>query len=66
MIFLAPALIASKFLIQESLRNPQKHPNTDFVELMSLDPSIKLDICYAQSNNFVGYPVCPQARAFLQ
>ena len=36
------------------------------IELITLDPSIKLDIRYATGNNFVGRPVYPAARAFLQ
>lgn len=39
---------------------------SDLVELVKLDPSIKLDIRYATANNFVGKPVYPEARAFLQ
>jgi len=38
----------------------------DLVELIALDPSIKLDIRYATANNFVGRPVYTEARAFLQ
>jgi len=38
----------------------------DLVELVKLDPAIKLDIRYAGSNNFLGTPVYTQARAFLQ
>jgi len=38
----------------------------DLVELVRLDPAIKLDIRYATSNNFLGTPVYMQARAFLQ
>ena len=38
----------------------------DLVELVTLDPSIKLDIRYATSNNFMGTPMYTQARAFLQ
>src|ERR1700761_4752994 len=38
----------------------------DLVELITLDPSIKLDIRYATSNNFLGTPLYTQARAFLQ
>jgi D-alanyl-D-alanine dipeptidase len=38
----------------------------DLVELVTLDPTIKLDIRYAGSNNFLGKPVYPEARAFLQ
>ncbi|CAN5840372.1 hypothetical protein BH20ACI4_BH20ACI4_21470 [soil metagenome] len=36
------------------------------VELVKLDNTIKLDIRYATENNFVGKPVYPEARAFLQ
>ena len=38
----------------------------DLVELVTLDPTIKLDIRYATSNDFLGTPVYTQARAFLQ
>jgi zinc D-Ala-D-Ala dipeptidase len=38
----------------------------DLVELVKLDPTIKLDIRYATSNNFLGTPLYTQARAFLQ
>ena len=36
------------------------------VELVKLDPSIKLDIRYATTNNFVGKVIYKEARAFLQ
>jgi zinc D-Ala-D-Ala dipeptidase len=36
------------------------------IELISLDPTIKLDIRYATDSNFVGRQVYPTARAFLQ
>ena len=36
------------------------------VELIKLDPTIRLDIRYATRNNFLGRPVYKQARAFLQ
>ena len=38
----------------------------DLVELVSLDPTIHLDVRYATANNFVGRPVYSEARAFLQ
>src|SRR5262245_19310133 len=38
----------------------------DLVELVKLDPSIKLDIRYATTNNFMGRPMYREARAFLQ
>jgi D-alanyl-D-alanine dipeptidase len=39
---------------------------SDLVELVKLDPTIKLDIRYASSRNFMGTPLYTQARAFLQ
>ena len=38
----------------------------DLVELVKLDPTIKLDIHYASTNNFMGTPFYTQARAFLE
>jgi len=39
---------------------------TDLVELATLDPTIKLDVRYATTRNFLGTPLYSQARAFLQ
>src|SRR5882724_7015583 len=39
---------------------------SELVELNKLDPTIKLEIRYATSNNFLGTPVYSDARAFLQ
>lgn len=38
----------------------------ELVELVKLDPTIKLDIRYATKNNFLGKKVYKEARAFLQ
>lgn len=38
----------------------------DLVELVALDPTIRLDVRYATARNFVGRPVYTEARAFLQ
>jgi len=38
----------------------------DLVELVKIDPTIRLDIRYSTKNNFLGRPVYKQARAFLQ
>ena len=38
----------------------------DLVELTSLDPTIKLDIRYATTNDFLSSPMYLQARAFMQ
>lgn len=48
---------------------PPKETNkreAKLVELITLDPTIKLDIRYATEDNFVGKKVYPEARAFLQ
>ena len=47
-------------------REPGRFRAPDLVELVTLDPTIKLDIRYATDHNFVGRPVYPEARAFLQ
>jgi len=38
----------------------------DLVELVTLDPSIKLEVRYASTNNFLGSVFYPQARSFMQ
>jgi len=38
----------------------------DLVELTALDPTIRLDIRYATSGNFLGTPLYSQPRAFMQ
>ena len=38
----------------------------DLVEVVKLDPTIKLDIRYATNQNFLSTPMYSQARAFLQ
>jgi len=38
----------------------------DLVALTSMDPTIKLDVRYATTNNFLSTPVYSQAAAFLQ
>ena len=55
----------------EALRaKPPVEPGTfrkpDLVELVTLDPTIKLDVRYATSNNFLSTPLYTEARAFLQ
>jgi len=45
----------------------ENRPRTaDLVELRSLDPTIKYDIRYATSNNFMGTPFYSSAHAFMQ
>jgi D-alanyl-D-alanine dipeptidase len=38
----------------------------DLVELTKLDPTIKLDIRYATTNNFLSTPIYSEPRAFMQ
>jgi len=42
------------------------HRASDLVSLTSLDPSIKLDIRYASTNNFMGFPLYERSGAWLQ
>ena len=53
----AEALKASPPHEQGSFREPE------LVELVKLDPTIKLDVRYATTNNFLGTAVYTQARA---
>lgn len=50
--------------------SPPTEPPTarapDFVELTTLDPTIKLEIRYATTNNFLGTRFYDEARAFMQ
>ncbi|HJQ33389.1 MAG TPA: M15 family metallopeptidase [Pyrinomonadaceae bacterium] len=47
-------------------REEGKFRAPDLVELIKLDPTIKLDVRYATANNFAGRAVYTEARAFLQ
>jgi len=40
--------------------------DTDLVELVALDPTIKLDVRYATTNNFTGAVFYQQPKAFMQ
>lgn len=57
---LPAALAASPPVESGTFRAPE------LVELVTLDPTIKLDIRYATGNNFLGTPLYSQPRAFLQ
>ncbi|HUQ84225.1 MAG TPA: serine hydrolase [Gemmatimonadaceae bacterium] len=39
---------------------------SDLVDLATLDPTIRFDIRYATTNNFISTPMYSQARAFMQ
>jgi zinc D-Ala-D-Ala dipeptidase len=45
---------------------PEPAPGADLVELVCLDPTIRLDIRYATPDNFAKRAVYAQARAFLR
>jgi D-alanyl-D-alanine dipeptidase len=70
-VFRIPAIKNFAELRQQALAD---HPpaeagefrRADLVELSALDPTIKLDIRYATTNNFLSTPVYSQPRAFLQ
>ncbi len=51
---------------QASPRESGEFVKPDLVEVAALDPTIRLDIRYATSDNLVGRPVYTEARAFLQ
>jgi len=66
---LAGLIILLCAFVGVSQTGPPKEANkreADLIELTKLDKTIKLDIRYATANNFVGRPVYPEARAFLQ
>ncbi|HEX6162507.1 MAG TPA: M15 family metallopeptidase [Vicinamibacterales bacterium] len=60
------ALAAATFTQDRPPATPEATRSPDLVELVRLDPTIKLDIRYAGTNNFLGKPVYKEARAFLQ
>jgi zinc D-Ala-D-Ala dipeptidase len=57
-------------LLAQTVSGPPKgtgpYRESVLVELIVLDPTIKLDIRYASTHNFIGKAVYPRARAFLQ
>jgi CubicO group peptidase (beta-lactamase class C family)/D-alanyl-D-alanine dipeptidase len=60
-----------KDLLREALadQSPKEHGDfrkSDLVEVAKLDPTIKLDIRYATTNNFLGTIFYSEPRAFMQ
>jgi D-alanyl-D-alanine dipeptidase len=51
---------------QEAPPKEENKREADLVELITLDKTLKLDIRYARSDNFVGKAVYTEARAFMQ
>lgn len=62
-LLLHPLTIPATAQPDESSKQLRK---PDLVELMRLDSTIRLDIRYATSHNFMKRPMYTQARAFLQ
>lgn len=60
------AHLASTQDTQSPPQEPGPFRKPDLVELIKLDPTIRLDIRYATANNFLGRAVYTEARAFLQ
>jgi D-alanyl-D-alanine dipeptidase len=65
-IVIATLFLASATWGQEPPKEAGTFRKPELVELIKLDRTIKLDIRYATSNNFLGRPVYTEARAFLQ
>jgi D-alanyl-D-alanine dipeptidase len=70
LLWLTAAILLLFYAIGSAQVQPPKEEGTfrrpDLVEIVRLDPTIRLDVRYATANNFVGRPVYRQARAFLQ
>jgi D-alanyl-D-alanine dipeptidase len=60
-----PQLIKEASAAQPPKETGEFHPS-DLVELIKLDPTIKLDIRYASTNNLFGTVFYSEPRAFLQ
>ena len=58
--------LSSNAFAQNAPPQEQNKREADLIELIKLDHTIKLDIRYARTDNFVGRKVYPEARAFLQ
>ncbi|MDQ2938397.1 MAG: hypothetical protein M3R67_12980, partial [Acidobacteriota bacterium] len=65
-IVLLVSLVLSVVAAQEPPIETGPFRPPDLVEIIKLDPTIKLDIRYATKNNFLGKAVYKQPRAFLQ
>lgn len=64
------AAVTTLFVSSSALAGPPlesgRFKAPDLVELVTLDPTIKLDVRYATPHNFLGMTLYKQARAFLQ
>lgn len=68
-VFTLSAFCLILFSCAQAQYGPPKESNkrgANLIELTQLSDTLKLDIRYATADNFVGRPVYPEARAFLQ
>ena len=65
-VWLALAAISCTTASSGPPREAGPFREADLVELVRLDPTIRLDVRYATPNNFTGRAVYREARAFLQ
>jgi zinc D-Ala-D-Ala dipeptidase len=63
--FLFQAFFSSFFFVA-ACGIPCLAESSELVELIKVDPSLRLDIRYASDRNFMGFPLYSQPRAFLQ
>jgi D-alanyl-D-alanine dipeptidase len=67
-LFLVAGILSSASILAQD--GPPKEDRAfrapDLVELVTLDPTIRLDVRYATKNNEFGRPFYSEARAFLQ
>lgn len=61
-----PATLRAEALKAAPPAEPPPKRAMDLVPLAPLDPTIKLDIRYATSNNFMGFPLYQKPGAYLQ
>ena len=61
-----PAALRAEALKATPPKEPPAKRKMDLVAITRIDPSIKLDIRYATSNNFMGFPLYRRAGAYLQ
>jgi zinc D-Ala-D-Ala dipeptidase len=61
-----PATLRAEALKASPPAEPPSKRKMDLVAIAGIDPSIKLDIRYATSNNFMGFPLYRHPGAYLQ
>jgi D-alanyl-D-alanine dipeptidase len=61
-----PAALRARALAARPPVETAEHRPADLVDLSTLDPTIRLDIRYAGSDNFMGLPLYERAAAYMQ